>query len=44
MRPTCSLAVDQDLETHCARLARVSVRLVADTADGNTASNAPDLF
>ena len=39
MRPTCSLAVDQDLEAHCARLARVSMRLVADTADGHTASN-----
>ena len=38
MRPTCSLAVDQDLETHCAGLARVSMILVADTADGHTAS------
>ena len=44
MRPTCSLAVDQELETHCARLVRVSMRLVAGTADGHTASNAPDLF
>ena len=31
MRPTCSLAVDKDLETHCAGLARVSMRLVAVT-------------
>ena len=40
MRPTCALAVDQDLETHCARLVRVSMRLVTGTADGHTASNA----
>ena len=30
MRPTCALAVVQDLETHCAGMTRVSMRLVAD--------------
>ena len=30
MRPTCTLAVVQDLETHCAGMTRVSMRLVAD--------------
>ena len=33
MRPTCALAVVQDLETHCAGMTRVSMILVADTAD-----------
>ena len=30
MRPTCALAVVQDLETHCAGMTRVNMRLVAD--------------
>ena len=29
MRPTCTLAVVQDLETHCTGMSRVSMRLVA---------------
>ena len=28
--PTCTLAVVQDLETHCTGMSRVSMRLVAD--------------
>ena len=30
MRPTCALAVVQDLETHCAGMTRVSMRPVSD--------------
>ena len=30
IRPTCAIVVVQDLETHCAEMTRVGMRLVAD--------------